>query len=99
MEFLDIGLLEILTVLFLILVVFGPEKMVQTARTAGEYMRRARMIANQLSKQITEEFDEDTRDLKQISGDLTRELKGIQNDIEKEISSAKADESDNNKDG
>ena len=54
----DIGFSEILLILGLALVVLGPEKLPQVARTMGRWAGRARAMARQFREQLENEADE-----------------------------------------
>jgi Sec-independent protein translocase protein TatA len=54
-----IGMLEILLVLFVALVVLGPKKMVESARTAGRLVRELRDQREQLTGMLLRELDLD----------------------------------------
>jgi Tat protein translocase TatB subunit len=54
----DIGFSEILLILGLALVVLGPEKLPQVARTMGRWAGRARAMARQFRDQLENEADE-----------------------------------------
>jgi sec-independent protein translocase protein TatB len=54
----DIGFSEILLILGLALVVLGPDKLPQVARTIGRWAGRARTMARQFREQLEQEADE-----------------------------------------
>lgn len=54
----DIGFSEILLILGLALVVLGPTKLPQVARTVGRWAGRARAMARQFREQLENEADE-----------------------------------------
>jgi sec-independent protein translocase protein TatB len=54
----DIGFSEILLILGLALVVLGPTKLPQVARTIGRWAGRARAMAHQFREQLEQEADE-----------------------------------------
>lgn len=55
---LDIGFSEILVIVGLALVVLGPTKLPQVARTLGRWAGRARSMARQFREQLENEADE-----------------------------------------
>jgi sec-independent protein translocase protein TatB len=54
----DIGFSEVLLILGLALVVLGPDKLPQVARTIGRWAGRARGMARQFREQLEQEADE-----------------------------------------
>jgi len=88
MDFMGIGILELFIILFLVLLVFGPDKMLEVARTAGKYVRKFRAITTELNRQINAELDRETtevrNDLRNFSDDLSSEVKGISESLTSE---------------
>ncbi|MGC9523276.1 MAG: twin-arginine translocase TatA/TatE family subunit [Anaerolineae bacterium] len=56
MEFLNVGASEILVIALIALILFGPEDIVKMMRKLGEYTRKARVMWNQFSATIQEEY-------------------------------------------
>jgi Tat protein translocase TatB subunit len=55
----DVGWQELLVVLAVALLIFGPERMVDLARTAGKSLREFRKITTELSSGLTDVLKED----------------------------------------
>jgi len=58
MDFLDIGGWEILLILIVALIVLGPGKIVEVARTLGKTVRAFRKATTDLTTQISKELEE-----------------------------------------
>ncbi len=61
MGFLDIGLLEILLILIVILIVFGPGKMPEIARMLGRMIRNLKKATFDLATEVTKEIDKEEK--------------------------------------
>ena len=59
MEFMDIGPLELLIVLLIGFLIFGPEKLPKMAATAGRWWHRFKKASFDFSKTIAEEIEVD----------------------------------------
>jgi sec-independent protein translocase protein TatA len=60
MNFLDIGFSEILLILVVALIVFGPGKMLEIARMMGRAVRTLRKITSDLTTAVTKELNTET---------------------------------------
>lgn len=85
---------EILTIMLVILVIFGPQRLPEMARKAGGLVRKARTMATDLRREFEGEFSDVAEPLKEIR----RELKGVQQDmgsslgsLSEEVAKAKAE--------
>jgi len=61
---------EIIWIVVIILIVFGPQRLPEMARKAGRFMAKARDAANALQKQITEEYGDTIAPLKEVGDEL-----------------------------
>ena len=81
MDFMGIGILELFIILVLVLMVFGPDKMIQTARTMGRYVHKFRMITTELNRQINAELDKEASDvrddMRQFNKDVSAEIRSV----------------------
>jgi len=57
MDFFGVGLGEVLLILVLALVIWGPKRLPEIARTMGKTMRTLRKATSDLTAQITREID------------------------------------------
>ena len=76
MDFMGIGPLELLIILILVLIAFGPDKMIETARTLGKYARKLQLTAADLKRQINAELDKETSELKDEYKEMSSEVSG-----------------------
>ncbi|NQT72865.1 MAG: twin-arginine translocase TatA/TatE family subunit [Chloroflexi bacterium] len=85
MDFYGIGLQEIFIVLLIALIVVGPQRLPQMALKLGQIMRRLRMVTSEMARDITEEVNRETTDLKSdIAFDAKEIVKEIENIEKKE---------------
>ncbi len=74
---------EILTIVLVILIVFGPHRLPEIARKAGDLVRKGRTMANDLRREFEGEFGDVTQPLKEVRD----ELKGVQQDMGQSLNS------------
>ena len=65
----DIGLPELLVIIVIALIVFGPNKLPELARAFGKAMREFKKA----TEEMKESFEEETRDLKELKNTLPSE--------------------------
>jgi Tat protein translocase TatB subunit len=65
----DIGLPELLVIIVIALIVFGPDKLPELAKTFGRVMREFKKA----TEEMKESFEEETRDLKELKNTLPSE--------------------------
>jgi sec-independent protein translocase protein TatB len=83
----NLSLSEIVVIVLVILVVFGPERLPEMARKAGQLVRKARGMVTDLRQEYGEEWDEVTKPLK----DVQSEIMGIKTDLESSMASLNDD--------
>lgn len=81
MDFMGIGFPELLFILFLALMVFGPGKLPEFARMLGQGMRKFKMATTELTQAITEEMN---KDISEVKSEITETGKAISSEV-KEI--------------
>jgi len=69
MELFGVGTTELVVIMLLAAIVLGPERLVRTARQAGEFIREAKAYINSFSDELKTELDV-LDDLKKIKEDL-----------------------------
>jgi len=71
MDFIGIGIWEVLVVLVIALMVVGPRRLPEVGRKLGKAVRKYRLIASEMTREITEEMD---RDLDSIRRETSLDL-------------------------
>lgn len=71
---LGVGLWEILLILIVALIAFGPGKMVEIARQMGKVIHQIRNFSQNLKTELTKEMD--TTEAKEKEGEITKRKKG-----------------------
>lgn len=61
---------EIVTIAVIILIIFGPQRLPEMARRAGELLGKVRSAATTLQSELSGEFEDVTQPLKDIEADL-----------------------------
>ena len=88
---LNVGPLELLVVLAVALIVVGPERLPELARSVGRVLRQFRDVQNEVRDLVSSEVDDDVRqaaaDFRKVTGDLTRatDVKGAVRRAERTI--------------
>lgn len=72
---------EIAFILFIVLLVFGADKIPEIARGLGKGMRQIKDATNDIKSEITKTAEKEGVDLN-ITKDLTKELKQMKDDVE-----------------
>lgn len=62
MHFFDMGMGEILLVILIALLIWGPGKIPEIARTLGKTVRALKKVSSDLTTQITKELDMEEKD-------------------------------------
>lgn len=94
MEFLGIGLPELLVILLLILIVVGPNRLPEMAARLARFIRAARRYSSQVTKDFNEtvaeleqEYDEMKGEWKEVGQGLDESVK----EVSKELAAADKD--------
>jgi sec-independent protein translocase protein TatB len=88
---LNVGPFELLVVLAVALIVVGPERLPELARSVGRVLRQFRDVQNEVRDLVASEVDDDVRqaasDFKKVTGDLTQatDVKGAVRRAERTI--------------
>ena len=80
MDFLGMGWFEIAIVILVALIVLGPEKLPQYARSAGKFIRQFRKITTGVTKEISKAMDMDEED--EAEDGIKKELREISRSLE-----------------
>ncbi len=75
----DVGMLEIIVILVLALIVLGPERLPQAARTVGYWFGKARRYIEGVKAEVEKEFD--TGELKRMLHNQEVQIRELQNKL------------------
>jgi TatA/E family protein of Tat protein translocase len=78
----NIGLPELLIIVAIALIVFGPNKLPELARAFGKAMREFKKA----TEEVKESFEAETRDLEELKGTLTEEKENLIAKLAEEVS-------------
>ena len=62
MDFLCIGGWEVLLIFIIILIIWGPGRLVEIGRTLGKMMRALRKVTSDLTAQVSKEIEEQEKE-------------------------------------
>ena len=88
---LNVGPFELLVVLAVALIVVGPERLPELARSVGRVLRQFRDVQDEVRNMVSSGVDDDMRqaaaDFKKVTGDITRatDVKGAVRKAERTI--------------
>lgn len=85
MDFLGIGPWELLLILFVGLLVMGPTKLPEMARTVGRITRQLRKVVTDATQELTAEVDESKKTVSSIAQDLTVDTKKTVSSIAQDL--------------
>ncbi len=91
----DIGFWEVALILVLALIVIGPEKLPQVARTVGHWVGRARKYIEGVKNEVEKEFD--TAELKRMLHNQEVQIRELQGKINRPLDFSNSDKSADNK--
>ncbi|NWF93526.1 MAG: twin-arginine translocase subunit TatB [Syntrophaceae bacterium] len=80
----NIGLPELLIILAIALIVFGPNKLPELAKAFGRAMREFKKA----TEEVKESFEAETKDLEELKSALTEEKENLISDLAEEVSAA-----------
>ena len=76
MSFFDMGVLEILLILIIALIVWGPGKVPEVARTIGRAVSALRKMSFDLTTQVKKELEEEEAKSAELSKNVDDTVKG-----------------------
>lgn len=79
------GPMEILLILLVALLVFGPEKLPEIASTLGRTVRALRRSASEMSKSWEEERRSLEKEVRQTASEVSGSLEGERHSLEKDV--------------
>ena len=84
MDFLGIGLPELILILLVAVIVVGPKRLPEVAAQLGRVVRQLRGYATDVTSQmrteldeLTKEYDEMRRELEEVKGTAQREIRSV----------------------
>lgn len=86
MSFFDIGPGEVLIILFVALLLFGPAKIIGIARSLGKWVHDFQKAASNFTAEVNKEIDEAGKDVKETANEMKADVSGVK----KEVSGATA---------
>jgi sec-independent protein translocase protein TatA len=81
-SFLFIGTTEIMFILFIVIMVFGADKIPDIARGLGKGMRMLKDATNDIKTEITKSVEKQGIDTKSLTNNVNEELKKVKDEIE-----------------
>jgi len=81
-SFLFIGTTEIMFILFIVVMVFGADKIPEIARGMGKGMRMLKDATNDIKTEITKSVEKQGIDTKALTNNVNQELKKVKDEIE-----------------
>ena len=81
-SFLFIGTTEILFILFIVVMVFGADKIPEIARGLGKGMRVLKDATNDIKTEITKSAEKQGIDTKTLTNNVNKEINRVKDEIE-----------------
>jgi TatA/E family protein of Tat protein translocase len=91
MDFFGIGPMEILLILIVGLLIFGPGKMPQIARDLGKALRSFKKATTDLSAEVSRELEEEKKEIDSDTKQIKQEIDEISNPAKPEAGKTPAD--------
>jgi sec-independent protein translocase protein TatA len=76
---------ELVFIVFMILILFGSDKIPEIARTFGKVMHQVKHATNDIKHEIQKGAADNGLDINEISGGITREIEKVKEDITKSV--------------
>ncbi|UNY97356.1 twin-arginine translocase TatA/TatE family subunit [Zhouia spongiae] len=89
MMFLFISGTEIVFILFIVVMVFGADKIPEIARGLGKGMRQLKDATNEVKAEIQRSAEKQGINTDEITGNITREIEEVKKDIDEVTGSVK----------
>lgn len=80
---------EIAFIMFILVMVFGADKIPEIARGLGQGMRTIKNATNEIKSEVMKSADKTGRDAKGVREDVTKEIDKVKEDIEEITGSVK----------
>jgi sec-independent protein translocase protein TatA len=89
MNFLDMGIMEILLILVVALVIWGPGKIPEIARTLGKFMSAMKKMSFDLTTQVKKELELEEKESGSSSGNNKKSVKKTESSVDENKKSEK----------
>ena len=91
MDFFGIGPMEIILILIIGLLIFGPEKLPQIGRDLGKTLRSFKKATTDLSAEMSKELEEEKKEIDSDTKQIKQEIGEISNPAKPEAGKTPAD--------
>ena len=81
-SFLFIGTTEVMFILFIVVMVFGADKIPEIARGLGKGMRMLKDATNDIKTEITKSVEKQGIDTKTLANNVNKEINKVKDEIE-----------------
>lgn len=88
-SFLFIGTTEVMFILFIVVMVFGADKIPEIARGLGKGMRMLKDATNDIKTEITKSAEKQGLDTKALTDNVNKEINRVKDEIEDSLGSIK----------
>lgn len=89
MNFLDMGIMEILLILVVALVIWGPGKIPEIARNLGKFMNAMKKMSFDLTTQVKKELELEEKESASSSGSKEKSVKKTESSVDENKKSEK----------
>jgi TatA/E family protein of Tat protein translocase len=91
MDFLGIGPMEILLILIIGLLIFGPEKLPQIGRDLGKTLRSFKKATTDISAEVSRELEKEKKEINSDTKQIKQEIDEISNPAKPEAGKTPTD--------
>jgi len=91
LNFLGIGPAELIFILVIALIVFGPKRLPEIGRTLGKTMREFRSVSEELTSQLREELETASKEIEAVSEDVKGTLEAASVEVQPASEEAKSE--------
>lgn len=84
-DYMRIGFLELIVIVGVALIVFGPDKMPEFARTVGKALKELKSVTGELSKEMKESIAEPLEEIQKPIKEITAPLTDIKKEFDNSI--------------
>ncbi len=77
MEFMGIGPLELLLILVIALIVFGPNRLPEIAAQLGKFVRNVKQVSFELTRELNKELESSKKDVAEAAGEVKEVARSV----------------------